>query len=141
MPKEIIYFQEKKFSFKKNFFKLMNVLIANQSNSPIESIAITAINYIQLLSSFYSKQINVFNPDKYKSDYILYILESLVRIKDLFRKRYLSLGILNCTILAFIGVAIIFFILIINNGEKVYFKFHYKILFIFFIYCFFRCFL
>ena len=54
MPKEIIYFQEKKFSFKKNFFKLMNVLIANQSNSPIESIAITAINYIQLLSSFYS---------------------------------------------------------------------------------------
>ena len=140
MPKEIIYFQEKKFSFKKNFFKLMNVLIANQSNSPIESIAITAINYIQLLSSFYSKQINVFNPDKYKSDYILYILESLVRIKDLFRKRYLSLGILNCTILAFIGVAIIFFILIINNGEKVYFKFKINIMnfiikfFLFFLY-------
>ena len=49
----------------------------SQEGSLIEAILINAINHIQILSSFYSKQIKIFKPDKYKSDNVLYIIESM----------------------------------------------------------------
>ena len=107
MPKEIIFFEENKFSFKKNFFNLMNSLLKSQSCPLIEAILINAINHIQILSSFYSKQIKIFKPDKYKSDYVLYIIESIFRIKDLFKHNYFYLEILNYIILSVLALFIL----------------------------------
>ncbi len=90
MPKEIIFFEENKFSFKKNFFNLMNLLLKSQSCSLIEAILINAINHIQILSSFYSKQIKIFKSDKYKSDNVLYIIESIFR-KNIYLKAIISI--------------------------------------------------
>ena len=78
MPKEIIFFEENKFSFKKNFFNLMNLLLKSQSCSLIEAILINAINHIQILSSFYSKQIKIFKP--ILSVLVLFILCCLLEI-------------------------------------------------------------
>ena len=68
MPKELVFFQTKNFCFKNNFFKLINILITTQSCSLVEAIIINAINHFQIISAFYSKQIGVFNSDKYKVD-------------------------------------------------------------------------
>lgn len=127
MPKEIIFFKEKKFSLKNNFFKLMNLLIISQSGSLIEAIIINAINHLQLLSAFYSKEIKVFNPDKYKSDNILYIIQSLLRIKDLFRNNYSGLEILNYIILIFLVIFSLCFFLLVYNIKVNYIKFNINI--------------
>ena len=127
MPKEIIFFKEKKFSLKNNFFKLMNILIISQSSSLIEAIIINAINHLQILSAFYSKQIKVFNPDKYKSDKILYIIQSLLRIKDLFRNNYTGLEILNYIILIFLIIFSLCFFLLVYNIKMNYIIFNINI--------------
>ena len=140
MPKEIIFFEENKFSFKKNFFNLMNSLLKVQSCSLIEAIIINAINHIQILSAFYSKQIKIFKPDKYKSDYILYIIESIFRIKDLFKNNYFYLEILNYVIFGILVIFILGGLLEIFVKEMNYIKYNINItnifikIFLFFLY-------
>ena len=140
MPKEIIFFEENKFSFKKNFFNLMNLLLKSQSCSLIEAILINAINHIQILSSFYSKQIKIFKPDKYKSDNVLYIIESIFRIKDLFKSNYFYLEILNYIILSVLVLFILCCLLEIFFKEMNYIKYNINItnifikIFLFFLY-------
>ena len=113
MPKEIIFFSGKNFSIKNNFFQLMNQLITSHSSSLVGAITTNAVNHIQILSSFFSKRIGVFEPDKYKSDYILFIIEKIFRIKDLFINNYLGLQILNCIILI---ILLFFFFLFFHKG-------------------------
>ena len=140
MPKEIIFFEENKFSFKKNFFNLMNLLLKSQSCPLIEAILINAINHIQILSSFYSKQIKIFKPDKYKSDNVLYIIESIFRIKDLFKHNYFYLEILNYIILSVLVLFILCCLLEIFFKEMNYIKYNINItnifikIFLFFLY-------
>ena len=140
MPKEIIFFEENKFSFKKNFFNLMNQLLKSQSCSLIEAIIINAINHLQILSSFYSKQIKIFKPDKYKSDYILYIIECIFRIKDLFKHYYFYLEILNYIILGLLVLFILCCLLEVFFKETNYIKYNINItnifikIFLFFLY-------
>ena len=98
MPKEITLYIEKKFSAKINFYKLMNTLLNTQSFSIKDALIINFIFHMQILSAFYSKQINIFKPEKYFSDNILYIIESIIRIKDLLIDNYSGLEIVNIII-------------------------------------------
>ena len=140
MPKEIIFFYQNNFSLKNNFFKLMNILITNQSSSLLEALIIGVIYYIQIISSFFAKQIGVFNPDKFTTDYTLYKIESILRIKDLFIQNYSGLEILNSLILAFLVVFIFYFFVIVYRINMSYYKFKINIinflikLFLFFLY-------
>ena len=140
MPKEIIFFYQNNFSLKNNFFKLMNILITNQSSSLLEALIIGVIYYIQIISSFFAKQIGVFNPDKFTTDYTLYKIESILRIKDLFIQNYSGLEILNSLILAFLVVFIFYFFVIVYRINMSYYKFTINIinflikLFLFFLY-------
>ena len=139
MPKEITLYIEKKFSAKINFYKLMNTLLNTQSFSIKDALIINFIFHMQILSAFYSKQINIFKPEKYFSDNILYIIESIIRIKDLLIDNYSGLEIVNIIILV---LMIIFFfdILIViykgciyNEYNLKYLNFFIKI-FLFFLY-------
>ena len=140
MPKEIIFFSGKNFSIKNNFFQLMNQLITSHSSSLIEAITTNAVNHIQILSSFFSRQIGVFEPDKYKSDYILFIIEKIFRIKDLFINNYLGLQILNCIILIILLFFSSYFFIKVYQINLYYYKFSINVLnwfikiFLFFLY-------
>ena len=140
MPKEIIFFSGKNFSIKNNFFQLMNQLITSHSSSLIEAITTNAVNHIQILSSFFSKRIGIFEPDKYKSDYILFIIEKIFRIKDLFINNYLGLQILNCIILIILLFFSSYFFIKVYQTNLYYYKFSINVLnwfikiFLFFLY-------
>ena len=140
MPKEIIFFPEKKFCLKNNLFKLMNLLITSHYSSLLEAMASNIVNHIQIISAFFAKQIKVFEPDKYKSDYILYIIEKIFRIKDLFINNYFGLQIFNCILLGLLIVFSFYFFIKIYNINLYYYKFSINILnffikiFLFFLY-------
>ena len=66
------------------FFYMMDLLITNQVESRVESFIFMGIFYLQILSSFWAKQINVFDIENSISDRILNYISRIVRIKDLF---------------------------------------------------------
>ena len=123
MPKEILFFPDKNFSFKNNFFRLMNLLITSHSSSLLEAITTLGINHLQIISSFFAKQIKVFEPDKYKSDYVLYTIESILRFKDLFIHNYFGIQILNLVILILLVIFALYFFLKIYQINLYYYKF------------------
>ena len=84
MSKEIVLFQKEELTFKEKFYTLMDLLINNQNDSTLESLIFISISYIQIISSFFAKQIGVFNPETSKSDKILNYIERIIRLKDLF---------------------------------------------------------
>ena len=88
MEKEITLFQKDDLTFKLKFYTLIDLLITNQAESRFETYLLMGIFYTQIISSFFSNQIGVFDSEKYKSDNILGIIEKLVRIKGLFRDNY-----------------------------------------------------
>ena len=128
MPKEILFFPDKNFSFKNNFFRLMNLLITSHSSSLLEAITTLGINHLQIISSFFAKQIKVFEPDKYKSDYVLYTIESILRFKDLFIHNYFGIQILNLVILILLVIFALYFFLKIYQINLYYYKFTISIL-------------
>ena len=112
MPKELNLFVKDNLSFQEKFYKLMNILIINQPDSRFESIFFMIINYLQILSSFYTPQIKVFNPKNSKSDLFLNNIEKIARIKDLFRNNYEDLVIVEYILLIFLFIGIIYFLVI-----------------------------
>ena len=88
MSRELKLFLKENLTFEEKFYKLMDILISIQPDSRFETFLFMIINYLQILSLFYAKQIKVFNPENSKTDSVLYIIEKIVRFKDLFRNNY-----------------------------------------------------
>ena len=120
MPKELQLFLKDELTFKEKFYKFMDILISNQPDSRLETLLLMIINYMQILSSFYAEQIQIFNPKSSKSDLILNNLEKLLRIKDLLRNNYIHLSNLMYFILALLIFCISHFLITcirINNNS------------------------
>ena len=114
MSHKIKLFEEEEYSFKKKFYILMDLLITNQSDSRFESFLLITIFYLQIISSFFSEQLNVFNPKNAKSDKILSYIEKIIRIKDLFQNNSDNFKMFSIILLILIIILIIhFFISII----------------------------
>ena len=71
MSKDILLFDKDELTFRFKFYRLMDILISKQAESRSESILLLTIFYLQILSSFFSDQIGVFNPESGKSETIL----------------------------------------------------------------------
>ena len=140
MPKEIIFFPEKKFCLKNNFFNLMNLLITSHNGSLLEALASNIVNHIQIISAFFARQIKVFEPDKYKSDYVLFIIEKIFRMKDVFNNNYFGLEIFNIIILVLLLIFSLYFFVKIYHINLHYYKFSISVInffikiFLFFLY-------
>ena len=115
MPKELDLFLKDNLSFKEKFYKLMNILISNQPDSPFETLFFMILNYLQILSSFYSEQIKVFNPKNSKSDLFLYNIEKIIRVKDIFRNNYRGLERLEYVLLIILFIGIIYFLIVCSK--------------------------
>ena len=115
MAKEIDLFLKDELTFKEKFFKYMDILISNRPESRFEALFFMIINYFQILSLFYSEQINVFNSKNNKSDLILNTIEKIIRIKDLFKDNYRGFEILEYCLFIIVILEILHFILICLN--------------------------
>ena len=111
MSKKIHLFLEDEFCFKKKFYILMDLLIINQSDSIFESFLFLTIFYLQIISSFFSEQLGVFNLKTAKSDDILNYIQKIIRVKDLFKNNYDNFKVLEITLFIVIIIIIIHFLI------------------------------
>ena len=98
MSKEISLFQNDFLSMKEKFYIFMDLLITNQVSSQTECIIFISISYLQIISGFFAEQVGVFNSE-YTSDKILFYLERLFRLSDLFIDNYSEFKIIIICIL------------------------------------------
>ena len=106
MSKKLKLFEDDEFTFVDKFYTLMDLLVTNQSSSAFQSYLLLGIFYLQIISLSFSKRLNIFDPDDNNSDYILNIIQKIVRIKDLFPSNKYNFQI---------DVIIIFILLILIN--------------------------
>ena len=118
MSKKIILFNEDELSLKQKFYSMMDLLILNQSNSSFESFLLFIIFYLQIISSFFSENLGVFNPKNAKSDKLLNYIEKIVRIKDLFQSNSNSVKIIGILLFVLKIILIFHFILSISFTKK-----------------------
>ena len=75
------YNENEKLSGKKKFIIMFDILTSNMNLENLLNIIFLSIYYLQILSAFYSKHLNVFD-EKDTSDNILIIINKLLRIRD-----------------------------------------------------------
>ena len=111
MSKTLKLFEDDEFTFKDKFFALMDLLVTNQSTSAFQSYLLLGIFNLQVLSLFFSEGLHIFEPENAKSDYILNIIEKIIRIKDLFPKKKFIFQILIIVLFILLVLLIIHFLI------------------------------
>ena len=104
---EITLYLKEELPLEMKFFTLMDLLITNQVESRIESFVFLGIFYLQILSSFFADQIEVFDSTNSTSDRILNYIEKIVRLKNLFKDNYTGFKIMF--IILFVLVILLMF--------------------------------
>ena len=118
MSKKLKLFEEEEFTFKDKFYALMDLLVTNQSSSAFQSYLLLGIFYLQIMSLFFTKRLKVLNPDDNKSDYILNIIEKIIRVKDLIEPTKMNFQIMDIFIFVLLLLVVIHFIINIALLKK-----------------------
>ena len=93
----------------------MDLIVSNQQGSKSEIFIFFGIFYAQIISSFFSHNLGIFNKDNSFSDNILCIIEKIMRIKDILIDDYNILKITEVILFFF------FFYLLIHFFISFYF--------------------
>ena len=122
---EMILFLENSLTYKEKFYYFMDLLITNQSSSRLESLIFFLWFYIQIISGFFSKKINVFKPDHSKSDKILNYIETIFRFRGFFQsnKKYFEASVIIIAFYLIFHSIYIFFLVKNTNRKSIYNKF------------------
>ena len=129
MKKEILLFQNENLSFKSKFYLLMDLLISNQVESRIESFLLLGIFYLQIIISFFSKQIGVLDTENCNSDKFLNVIQKIIRFKDLFTNNYEKLTSFLISFFILFILLILHFIFSFNKiSRESYYSFNHKII-------------
>ena len=124
LNRELSLFHEEEISNKQKFYFLMDLLVSNQENSATEFYIFYGIFYLQIISSFFSNNLGIININNSFTDNILFHLQKISRIKDLFIDDYSSfkliLIILFCIFLLLIAHFVISCLLISRKSSYNY---------------------
>ena len=112
---ELSLFQDEIISNKLKFYILMDLLVSNQEDSRVVFFIFFGIFYLQIISSFFSNHLGILNITNSFSDNILFNIQKIFRIKDLFKDDYTSFKITE------IVIFIIFIILLFHFFISWYF--------------------
>ena len=112
---ELSLFEDETISYTKKFYFLMDLIVSNQQGSKIEIFIFFGIFYAQIISSFFSHNLGVFNKDNSFSDNILCIIEKIMRIKDILIDDYNILKITEIILFS------LFIILLLHFSISCYF--------------------
>ena len=105
------FFNKETLSFKSKFYLLMDLLVSNQLSSSNETFIFIGIFYIQLLSGFFSKDINVLRIDGSQFDILFNYIEQFSRMQSLFINHYQIYKIFFYVITALLLIITIFFLI------------------------------
>ena len=124
MSKKMKMFEEEELSFKNKFYRLMDLLISNQTNSRTEAFLLLGIFYIQIISSFFSEKVKILNIES-KSDKIFIYIEKIIRVKNLFKDNYQYFQIISiCLFVLVITIISHFFISILLTKRINYYSYN-----------------
>ena len=112
---ELSLFEDETITYKKKFYILMDLIVSNQQGSKSEIFIFFGIFYAQIISSFFSHNLGIFNKDNSFSDNILCIIEKIMRIKDILIDDYNILKITEVILFS------IFIILLLHFCISCYF--------------------
>ena len=87
-PHTFVLYSKEQLSFKSKFYILMDLLVTNQASSQMETYFFFGIFYIQMLSGYFSRHLNLLSIEGSKFDKILNYVEKIFRLKDLFNEHY-----------------------------------------------------
>ena len=108
---DLSLFQEENISNKKKFYILMDLLVSNQENSSSEFFVFFGIFYAQIISIFFSDNIGILDKDKSFSDNILFHIEKILRIKDLFTDNYTYFKITEIVLFSIFIILLLHFLI------------------------------
>ena len=118
MVKEMTLYITQELPLEMKFYTMMDLLITNQVESRVESFVFLGIFYLQIISSFFAEQIQVFDIENSKSDRILNYIERIVRLKDLFKDNYTGFKIFLLILFVVVLLLIIHFFLSILKVKR-----------------------
>ena len=118
MVKEMTLYITEELPLEMKFYTMMDLLITNQVESRVESFIFLGIFYLQIISSFFAEQIQVFDVENSKSDRILNYIERIVRLKDLFKDNYTGFKIFLLILFVVVLLLIIHFFLSILKVKR-----------------------
>ena len=118
MVREMTLYLKDELPIDMKFYILMDLLITNQVESRVESFVFLGLFYLQIISSFFSDQVGVFDPIESTSDRILNYIQKIVRLKDLFRNNYIGFKIFFLILFVVIILLLIHFFLSILGVKR-----------------------
>ena len=79
--KIILFYEKKNYKFFNKFISFFDLLAGNINEGEFECICLFGIYYLQILSAFFSKHLNILK-EEHKSDNILILINKILRLKD-----------------------------------------------------------
>ena len=132
MSKEVSFFIPENVSNKIKFYRYMDVLISHKSDSKTECILLITISYIQLISGFFCKQVNILKDDESPDNYLI-LLQRVIRIHDLFSDSFQIYSILLYIIFILLIILTFLFLQRVRQTGKVASYSFYEIIINFFL--------
>ena len=123
MSKEVEFYEKDIIDYKTKFYRYMDSLVTNKSSTRIECTILIIIYYTQLISGFFSEQVGILNDDVVPDNYLTQ-LQTVIRIRDLFKSSYST----HETIMYFlffimIVLTLIFFIRLHSTQKSIFYSY------------------
>ena len=132
MSKEVNFFIPEYVSRKTQFYRYMDTLISHKSDSKTECILLILISYIQLISGFFCKQVEILKEEETPDNYFI-LLQRVIRIHDLFSDSFQIYSILLYIIFILLIIITLLFLNRVRQTGKVASYSFYEIIINFFL--------
>ena len=96
----------------------MDLLVTNQASSQMETYFFYGIFYIQMLSGYFSRHLNLLSIEGSKFDKILNYVEKIFRLKDLFNEHYGQFKVFFYIFSGLLVVSTIYFFVLCSQIKK-----------------------
>ena len=145
MSKEVEFYEKNEVDNKTKFFRYMDSLVSHKTFSRIESIIFISISYLQLISGFFTEQIEILVKDEVPDNYLM-LFQKVIRIRDLFQNSFNTYTLIMYILFIILIILTFLFIYRMRQTKKVIFysiseniiNFFFKNFYLYFISTYFR---
>ena len=120
MSKEVEYYEKNEVDYKTKFFRYMDSLVSHKTFSRIESIIFISISYLQLISGFFSEQVEILVKDEVPDNYLM-LFQKVIRIRDLFQNSFNTYTLIMYILFIMLVILTFLFIYRMRQTQKVIF--------------------
>ena len=120
MSKEVEFYEKNEVDYKTKFFRYMDSLVSHKTFSRIESIIFISISYLQLISGFFSEQVEILVKDEVPDNYLM-LFQKVIRIRDLFQNSFNTYTLIMYILFIMLIILTFLFIYRMRQTQKVIF--------------------